>query len=186
MSLRITRSRLPRYLHASSQYAGVTESGVCMESSSLDPGGALGCVLELDAKGSELGTNAIGLGKILGLLGSGARLDARPDGGLIERGAALQVGARRALKQAERSCQRLEQACRLGGLAPIYLGGQFEEYGDSLGRVEVFVHRGVEASRKRLGPVDVRGGRCHGIERGVQAAQGVALVLEMGVAEIER
>ena len=69
------------------------------------PGGALRAVLERDAGGQQFGADAVGLGKVLGLLGGGAGLDARLNGRFIQRAARLQKGLRIALQQAQQAAQ---------------------------------------------------------------------------------
>src|SRR6516225_8306928 len=143
ISFFMTRSRLTRCLHASSQKSatsvGAAAVAAVAKGSALHPGRALGAVLEDDAEAGELVADRVGALEVARALGFGARADALGDLRLGERGAGLQERARRLLQEAERPGERLQER-RVGGLAAaVDLGGELEQHGDRDRRVEVVV-----------------------------------------------
>src|SRR5437773_1928676 len=99
--------------------------------------------------------------------------------------AALRVVARRLLEHPERCGEALEQRGSLRRACAVELTGELEQHGHRARRVEVFVHRGTKCGGLRLRPVDCGVADLDTVERGIQAPQCMARVVEIGVAEIE-
>src|SRR6478752_9614110 len=74
-----------------------------------------------------------------------------------------------ALQDAEKAAERAQQRPERF-LARVDLCREIEEHRDGLGRVEVVVHRLLEAPRMRVVPIERRR-LAHGPQRGVQARQ---------------
>src|SRR6185369_7289502 len=144
MSFFMTRSRLTRCLHASSQKSatsvGAAAVAAVAKGSAFHPGRALGGVLEDDSEPGELVADRVCGREVAGKLGLGARADALGDLRLGKRGAGLQERTRRLLQQAERRAERLQQRCIGRFAAAVDFGGELEQDRDRDRRVEVVVH----------------------------------------------
>ena len=74
-----------------------------------------------------------------------------------------------------------------GDARAVQLAGQVEQHGQRQRRVEVVVHRRAERARPAAATSRAAAlARRHAVERGVQAPQRAARVVEVRVAEVER
>ncbi len=152
----------------------------------LPPSRAGRGILEHDALSQQLGSDAVGLGEVARRLGCRARVDQGLYRRFVHSGTCAQEGLRVALQQAQATGQRLEQAGGFRRAGAVDLARQLEQHGDGLGRAEVFIHGGLEAGGEGPAPVDGgRLGRRHQAERGVEAAQRGAGVVQMRVAVVQ-
>ena len=91
------------------------------------------------------------------------------------------------MKNPQATTQRLEQPGQLGRAGLVDLARQLEQHGHGLGGAEVLVHRGLEARGVGVAPVDgSHVGGSNQAQRRVQALQGLARVVQVGVAVVQR
>jgi hypothetical protein len=89
------------------------------------------------------------------------------------------------LQQPEHAAKPLELRGQML-LAAVDPVGELEQHGNGLRRAEVVVHRLLEAPRVRLAPVDLGFLVAAIFQRGVQPAERVLRVVEVGIGVVER
>lgn len=90
------------------------------------------------------------------------------------------------LQQTQAGAQCFEQPGQLCRLAAVDFCRQLEQHGHRLGRAKVFVHGCLETGRVGIAPIDGLLLRLHHGQRGVQALERTARIVQMDIGIIER
>ena len=108
------------------------------------------------------------------------------DSRVIQRSTRLQIGRCVALQQAQAAAQAFEQAGKLRRAGLVDLARQLKQHSNGFRRAEILIHRGFEAGGKRIVPVNRHGSRCDQTERGIQALERIAGIVQVRIAVVQR